>query len=205
MSQCHAIFAVPTHNTSLIPRAVFDFPRSPYPTRLRHIATLHMFVVEDSIMIDIFLSHRLLFMHPHRSDAEPGNSRHDGDQFAVKTEPCATRLAGNEDWQKLVEVSLHCWTRFNPGLGLNQSQGEMRRWWRLSPNTPNEVIRKRKGEAEASGRDCPACTRVGREVGSGTQSPLGVLKAVCNRRAGWDGCIGRSRGHWSCPGFRRPA
>ena len=157
-------------------------------------------------MIDISFSHRLLFIHPHRPDAELGNSRHDGDQLAVKTEPCATRLAGNEDWdwQKLVEVPLHCWTRFNPGFGLNQSQGEMRRWWKLSPNPPNEVIRQRNREVEASGRDCPVCIRAGREVGSGPQSPLGVLKAVCNRRAGRDGGIGHSRGHWSCPGLRRP-
>ena len=175
MSQCHAIhLAVPIHNTSLIPCAVFDFPRSPCLTRLRHIATLHMFVVEDSTMGDISLSQRLLFIHPHRSDAEPGNSRHDGDQLAVKTEPCATRLAGNEDWdwQKLVEVPLHCWTRFNPGFGLNQSQGEMRRWWKLSPNPPNEVIRQRNREVEASGRDCPVCIRAGREVGRGPHRHL---------------------------------
>ena len=57
------------------------------------------------------------------------------------------------------------------------------------------VIRQRNGDAGASGRDCQVCIGAGGQIGSGPQSPLGVLKAVCNRLKGRDRGMGRSRGH----------
>ena len=65
----------------------------------------------------------------------------------------------------------------------------------VNPNPPNEgdTATERRGwgeRARLSGLH-PSRT-VSRER---PQSPLGILKAVCNRRAGRDGGIGRRRGH----------
>ena len=65
----------------------------------------------------------------------------------------------------------------------------------VNPNPPNEgdTATERRGWGERARLSGLHPSRT--VIRERPQSPLGILKAVCNRRAGRDGGIGRKRGH----------